>query len=80
MDFDCELITLDKGETKNDDARSAPILKGNMRELCVAAKRECDAKWAQSPWVFIRALTRLAAGQGERSGKKQRVDNRKQRY
>jgi integrase len=54
VDFDSGLITLDKGETKNDDARSAPILKGDMHDLLAAAKSERDQKWPASPWVFSR--------------------------
>lgn len=54
VDFESGLITLDKGETKNDDARSAPILAGDMRAFLLAAKAERDASWPQSPWVFSR--------------------------
>jgi integrase len=54
VDFDGGLITLDKGETKNDDARSMPILKGDMHDLLSTAKRERDEKWPNSPWVFGR--------------------------
>lgn len=55
VDFEAGLITLDKGQTKNDDARSVPILEGEMRDLLVAAKKERDAAWPKSPWVFNRA-------------------------
>ncbi len=54
MDFDAGLITLEKGETKNDDARSVPILEGDMMTLLVAAKGERDQHWPGSPWVFNR--------------------------
>jgi integrase len=54
VDFESGLITLDKGETKNDDARSAPILDGDMRDLLLAANAERGASWPQSPWVFNR--------------------------
>ncbi len=57
VDFEAGLITLGKGETKNDEARSVPILEGEMRELLTAAKKERDAKWPNSPWVFSRAGT-----------------------
>jgi len=53
------LITLDKGETKNDEPRSVPILDGDMRDLLVAAKKERDEQWPQSPWVFSRGGERI---------------------
>jgi integrase len=55
VDFEAALITLGKGETKNDEARSVPILEGEMRDLLTAAKKERDEKWPNSPWVFSRA-------------------------
>jgi integrase len=54
VDFEAGLITLEHGETKNDEARSVPILEGDMRNLLVAAKKERDEKWPRSPWVFSR--------------------------
>ena len=59
VDFEAGLITLDKGETKNDEPRSVPILDGDMRDLLVAAKKEHDEKWPQSPWVFNRGGERI---------------------
>src|SRR5579863_240854 len=59
VDFEAGLITLDKGETKNDEPRSVPILDGDMHDLLVAAKREHDEKWPQSPWVFNRGGERI---------------------
>jgi integrase len=53
-DFEADLITLQQGETKNDDARSVPILAGEMRELLLDAKKERDANWPDCPWVFNR--------------------------
>ncbi|MGC9946928.1 MAG: tyrosine-type recombinase/integrase [Bryobacteraceae bacterium] len=47
------VLPLEKGETKNDDARSVPILESDMREL-IADKKERDTKWPGSPWVFNR--------------------------
>jgi integrase len=55
VDFDAGLITLEKGATKNDDARSVPILKGDMRTLLEESWAEREANWPQSPWVFSRA-------------------------
>jgi integrase len=54
VDFEDRSITLEKGETKNDDPRSVPIIKGDMYELLSQAKRERDQKWPGSPWVFNR--------------------------
>jgi integrase len=59
VDFEAELITLDKGETKNDDARSVPILTGDMHDLLTHAKKERDQSWPESPWVFSRAGARI---------------------
>ena len=39
VDFDAGLITLEKGETKNDDARSVPILEGDMRDLLAGEQK-----------------------------------------
>jgi integrase len=54
VDFELRTITLAKGETKNDDPRSVPIVKGDMRDLLIAAKKDRDAKWPDSQWVFSR--------------------------
>jgi len=59
VDFEAGLITLGKGETKNDEARSVPIIDGDMRDLLTAAKKERDEKWPSSPWVFNRAGERI---------------------
>jgi integrase len=59
VDFEAGLITLDKGETKNDDPRSVPILDGDMRDLLVAAKKDRDEQWPHSPWVFSRGGERI---------------------
>ena len=59
VDFESGLITLDKGETKNDEARSVPILDGDMADLLKTAKAERDAQWPESPWVFSRGGNRI---------------------
>ena len=59
VDFEAGLITLEKGETKNDEPRSVPILDGDMRDLLEAAKTERDANWPDSPWVFSRGGERI---------------------
>jgi integrase len=38
VDFEASIITLEKGETKNKDARSVPILSGDMSDLLHAAR------------------------------------------
>ena len=38
IDFEARSITLDRGETKNQDARSVPIIAGDMQELLRAAR------------------------------------------
>ena len=59
VDFEAGLITLEKGETKNDEPRSVPILDGDMLDLLTAAKRERDEQWPDSPWVFSRRGERI---------------------
>jgi len=59
VDFEAGLITLEKGETKNDEPRSVPILDGDMLDLLTAAKRERDEQWPNSPWVFSRRGERI---------------------
>ena len=59
VSFDFGIITLDKGETKNDDPRSVPILKGDMRDLLLKDKKEREAAWPASPWVFSRSGERI---------------------
>jgi integrase len=54
VEFEAGQITLEKGETKNDDPRSVPILEGDMMNLLLAAKKERDERWPDSPWVFNR--------------------------
>lgn len=55
VDFEAAAITLEQGKTKNDDARSVPIIEGDMHHLLLAAKKERDGCWPTSPWVFNRA-------------------------
>lgn len=55
VDFESRVITLEKGETKNDDARTVPIIRGDMQDLLTDAKRDRDQKWPHSPWVFNRS-------------------------
>jgi integrase len=54
VEFEAGQIVLEKGETKNDDPRSVPILEGDMMNLLLAAKKEWDEQWPDSPWVFNR--------------------------
>ena len=55
MDFDAKLITLERGETKNQEARSVPIVAGDMLESLLIARQEQQQQWPKSPWVFNRA-------------------------
>lgn len=54
VDFESDIIALEPDETKNREGRSVPILKGDMRDLLVAAKKERDENWPDSSWVFNR--------------------------
>lgn len=59
IDFEAGLITLEKGETKNDEPRSVPILDGDMLDLLTAARKERDENHPHSPWVFSRNGERI---------------------
>ena len=54
LDFETCAITLEHGETKNQEARSVPIIAGDMHKLLTAAKRDRDTNYPRSPWVFNR--------------------------
>ncbi len=54
VDFESGLIGLEPDETKIGEGRSLPILRGDMYDLLLAAKKERDQKWPSSPWVFNR--------------------------
>lgn len=49
------MITLEYGETKNQEARSVPIIAGDMVSALSDAKRKHDEQWPLSPWVFSRS-------------------------
>jgi integrase len=54
VDFEGRLITLDYGETKNQEARSIPITAGDMFDSLSAEKRKHDDSWPKSPWASSR--------------------------
>lgn len=54
VDFESRLITLEYGETKNDDPRSVPIVLGDMFNALSAEKQKHDESWPACPWVFSR--------------------------
>jgi integrase len=54
VDFESRLITLEYGETKNQEARSVPIIAGDMFDALTTAKEKRDECWPRSPWVFSR--------------------------
>jgi hypothetical protein len=49
-----DIVALEPDETKNHVGRSVPILKGDMRDLLLAAKakKERGELWPDSPSVF----------------------------
>ena len=55
VDFKAGLITLSKGETKGKDARTCPILDGDMHDLLWAAYHERQENWPKSPRVYNRS-------------------------
>ena len=54
VDFESRLITLEHGETKNQEARSVPIISGDMFNSLFSEKQKHDSLWPRSPWVFTR--------------------------
>jgi len=55
VDFEARTITLEYGETKNQEARGVPIIAGDMHDLLVAARKaapDCE-------WVFHRSGERI---------------------
>lgn len=54
LDFESDTIALEPDETKNREGRSVPILKGDIRDPLLAAKKKRDELWPDSPWVFNR--------------------------
>lgn len=54
VDFEARTITLERGETKNQEARTVPIVAGDMRDLLLEARRERDGNYPRTPWVFCR--------------------------
>jgi len=54
VDFESRLITLERGETKNQEARTVPIIGGDMFNALSEEKRRHDKEWPHSPWVFSR--------------------------
>jgi integrase len=59
VDWEAAKIDLKKNETKNGDARSIPILEGDMYNLLSAAWDERNEKWPDSPWVISRQGERI---------------------
>jgi integrase len=64
VDFKAGLITLSKGETKGKDARTCPILDGDMHDLLWAAYQERQKNWPKSPWVFNRSGKQIKSFRG----------------
>jgi integrase len=60
VEFESGIIALEPDETKNREGRSVPILEGDVRELLLASKKERDADWPDSPWVFNRGGRRTS--------------------
>jgi len=54
VDLESRLITLEYGETKNQEPRTVPITSGDMFNALSAEKKKHDEQWPHSPWVFSR--------------------------
>ena len=61
VDFEDRSITLEKGETKNDDPRSVPIINGDIYELLLQAKRERESEVGKFP-VSVQSPRRAHRG------------------
>lgn len=59
VDFERARISLPPHVTKTKKGRVLPILKGDMLNLLLDAKRRRDEGWPDSPWVFSRAGERI---------------------
>lgn len=59
IDFEAGMIALPAATTKTKSGRLVPIIDGDMRELLLAAKKERDENWPESPWVFSRAGSKI---------------------
>ena len=46
-------MRLEPGETKNDEARTIPLI-GELHEMLVMQKQIRDQRWPGCPWVFFR--------------------------
>jgi integrase len=54
VDFESDIVALEPDDTKNREGRSVPILRGDMKDFLLAAKKERDENWPDSPWIFNR--------------------------
>jgi integrase len=59
VDFERNRISLPPHVTKTKTGRVLPIVPGDMRKLLLAAKRDRDKNWPDSPWVFNRSGERI---------------------
>jgi integrase len=53
VDSLAKLVRLEPGETKNDEARTIPLI-GELHEMLVMQKQIRDQRWPGCPWVFFR--------------------------
>ena len=68
VDWEAEEIVLEQGDTKGKEARTIPIVRGDMWNLLQAAWVERNEKWPESPWVFSRAGIQIRDCRGSWAG------------
>jgi integrase len=63
VDLAERVVRLEPGETKNDEARTIPLV-AELHEMLVLLKEARDRWWPDSPWVFSRAGERIRSFRG----------------
>jgi integrase len=58
IDFRARVVRLEPGETKNDEARTIPLI-GELYEMLVIQRQIRDQRWPDCPWVFSRYGKRI---------------------
>ena len=58
VDFPAKVVRLEPGETKNNEARTIPLI-GQLYEMLVIQKQIRDQRWPGCPWVFSRHGKRI---------------------
>jgi integrase len=63
VDLSRRVVRLEPGETKNDEARTVPLM-GELYEMLVLQKQIRDQRWPGCEWVFFRYGKRITDFRG----------------